>query len=56
MIDDQATTRIIKALSQIIAAGGPAEEDDTNDMDYTDHTDTDASTLNRANKALQRCK
>ena len=45
--------RIIKALSKIIAAGGQAEEEDTNDMDLTDHTDTDTNAPNRANKALQ---
>ena len=52
-VGDQAMTCIIKALSKLMAAGGQAEEEDTNDMDLTDHTDTDTNAPNQANKALQ---
>ena len=50
-IEDCVTMHIIKALSKIIVNGGQSEDEDTNDMD-----NTDANTLNWANKALQRCK
>ena len=55
MNNDRATTRIIKALSRLIAKGGQDDDDDaTRDAAHTDHPDmgTD-STSNRANKALQ---
>ena len=47
-IEDRATMCIIKVLSKIIVNGGLSEDEDTNDMD-----NTDANTLNWANKALQ---
>ena len=55
MNNDRATTRIIKALSWLIAEGGQDDDDDaTCDAAHTNHPDmgTD-STSNQANKALQ---
>ena len=54
--DDHATTCIIKALSRLIAEGGPEEDDATSEMDHTDHTGNDTNASNQANKAFQRCK
>ena len=55
---DQATTRIIKALSKLIAAEGQSDNDNNIDIGPTGPTDstTDTSASNRANKALQRRK
>ena len=49
-------TCIVKALSRLIAEGGPEEDDATSNMDHMDHTGTDTNTLNWANKVLQRRK
>ena len=46
----------IKSLSKLLAAGGQAEDEDTNDTDPTDHNDADINAPNQANKALQRRK
>ena len=54
-IADRTTTRIIKALSKLIATETQSEDDNTIDNGPTDDT-TDTTASNRANKALQRRK
>ena len=57
-VGDRAMTRIVKALSKLIAANGQSEDEDNNDIDPIGPTDTatDTNASNRANKALQRRK